>query len=484
MDTNRIKRAAEWFYSTVFQDEAIRPRPQKPSAHIPAPLRTARSLAAGMPAYRQSRESVFVKQAMLLANYEDDFVYERPVFRYYPTYQSLTDEELRGYFSWRTKLRRGEVQKASLSYAFLYIYELLNQIGVADPMDGYRKLKDFQSAYGELDGAILPYLQKWLLEYVVYYELDPSLLADTPQVCFDRNLAVLAGLENHDSGEILKALAALTPRTLERSRFYREHQADMDAVVCRVLRRMAAHYSSRCKKPMTEQFFGAYHTVPVLLFESAVFFDRAKSRTFDFAVDAVRTYHCRNGFWSVQKYDCPDRPSTKLGKLVKTVDAVMRERCAYRYPIKRELDTKWIIKLIEEETQSLLAEKAAAQAKKVTIDFSRLSAIRQDALLTQDKLIVEEEAVESEIPEAAATETAESEIPQTLLTPEEYRLLQSLLYGRDLGWVRSSGLMLSVLADGINEKLFDAFSDSVLTLEDQPALVEDYIQDLKEMVHP
>ena len=105
-------------------------------------------------------------------------------------------------------------------------------------------------------------------------------------------------------------------------------------------------------------------------------------------------------------------------------------------------------------------------------------------MLTQDKLIVEEEAVESEIPEAAATETAESEIPQTLLSPEEYRLLQSLLYGRDLDWVRSSGLMLFVLADGINEKLFDAFSDSVLTLDEQPTLLEDYIQDLKEMVHP
>ena len=148
MDSNRMKRAAEWFYSTVFQDEAIRPRPQKPSSPMPAPLRAARSLETGMPAYRQSRESIFVKQAMLLANYEDDFVYEKPVFCYYPTYQSLTDEELRGYFSWRTKLRRGEVQKASLSYAFLYIYELLNQIGVAAPMDGYRKLKDFQSAYG------------------------------------------------------------------------------------------------------------------------------------------------------------------------------------------------------------------------------------------------------------------------------------------------------------------------------------------------
>ncbi len=33
-----------------------------------------------------------------------------------------------------------DLQETSLSYAFLYIYELLNQIGVADPMDGYRKL--------------------------------------------------------------------------------------------------------------------------------------------------------------------------------------------------------------------------------------------------------------------------------------------------------------------------------------------------------
>ncbi|MFR0734294.1 MAG: TerB N-terminal domain-containing protein [Oscillospiraceae bacterium] len=33
------------------------------------------------------------------------------MLHYYPTYQSLTDPELRGYFSWRTKLRRGDVQK-------------------------------------------------------------------------------------------------------------------------------------------------------------------------------------------------------------------------------------------------------------------------------------------------------------------------------------------------------------------------------------
>ena len=42
--------------------------------------------------------------------------------------------------------------------------------------------------------------------------------------------------------------------------------------------------------------------------------------------------------------------------------------------------------------------------------------------------------------------------------------------------------MLSVLSDSINDKLYDIFQDSVM--DDSPALVEDYIDDLKEMVAP
>ena len=70
------------------------------------------------------------------------------------------------------------------------------------------------------------------------------------------------------------------------------------------------------------------------------------------------------------------------------------------------------------------------------------------------------------------------------LSPAEYRLLQCLLYGGDVGWVRKEGYLLSVLVDGINEKLYDTFGDSVLLPDDQPQPVEDYIDDLKEMVLP
>ena len=435
-----------------------------------------------MPAYRQSRESIFVKQGKLLANYEDDYVYDRPVLRYFPTYQSLTDPELRGYFSWRTKLRRGDLQKTSLSYAFLYIYELLNQIGVADPMDGYRKLTEFRNAYGALDGGILPYLDLWLMDYVVYYDLDAGLLADTPQVRFNRDIAVLDSIQSRDDEEVIRAVEQLSPKWLERSKFYREYREDYDTVIVRVLRRMSAHYNARCKKTMVEQYFGSFSQYRVILFDAAVFHERQVEGSRQYKVDENYIYRCRNGLWSVQKYNCLPHSNGKLGDVLKAIDGVMRECYGYGRPIQYKLDTKWIIKIIQEEAQNFLTEKKAAEEKKVTIDYSRLARIRSDAAVTRDRLMVEEEA-EEEAPPAQTPASAE-EPKDTPLTRDEYRLLQSLLYGRDYGWVRSSGLMLSVLVDGINDKLYDTFSDSVLLGDDPPELIEDYIADLKEMIHP
>ena len=435
-----------------------------------------------MPAYRQSRESIFIKQGKLLAGYEDDYVYDRRVTHYFPTYQSLTNPELRGDFSWRTKLRRGNLQKTSLTYAFLYIYELLNQIGVTDPMDGYRKLTEFRDAYGALDDGILPYLNLWLMDYVVYYNLDAGLLADDPQVRFNRGIAVLDSIQSRGDEEVIRAVKQLSPKWLERSKFYREYREDCDTVTVRVLRRMSAHYNARCKKTMVEQYFGSFSQYRVILFDAAVFHERQVEGSRQYKVDENYIYRCRNGLWSVQKYNCLPHSNGKLGDVLKAIDGVMRECYGYGRPIQYKLDTKWILKIIQEEARNLLAEKKAAEEKKVTIDYSRLARIRSDAAVTRDRLMVEEEA-EEEAPPAQTPAPAE-EPEDTPLTKDEYRLLQSLLYGRDYGWVRSSGLMLSVLVDGINDKLYDTFSDSVLLGDDPPELIEDYIADLKEMIHP
>lgn len=488
-DTNRMRKAADWFYSNVFRDEVIQPRPERSTERMPPAIRAARSLENAPGKTWQSRESIFVKQAKLLANYEDDYAFDGNVVRYFPTYQALTDQELRGYFSWRTKLRRGDVRKTSLSFAFLYIYELLNQIGTADPLDGYRKLLDFQDAYGRLDEKILPYLSQWLVDYVVYYRLDPNFLANSRQVIFDRSITVLDNIRQQEDSKVVWAVKQFSPKWLERSKFYPEHSDDFDAVIPRVLRRISEHYASRCKKTMVEQYFGSIQEYPVSLFLSAVFLDQRKTGEFEFALDERCVYHCKNGFWTVRMHSGSSLASEKLNDLIKTIDSVMRQEYAYRYPVKPELDTKWILRIIREEVQGLLAEKKAAEAKKIHIDYSQLARIRQDAAATRDKLTVEEEleipAEEAaREPEPSAAAPAEAPPMDSPLSPAEYRLLQCLLYGGDVGWVRKEGYLLSVLVDGINEKLYDTFGDSVLLPDDLPQPVEDYIDDLKEMVRP
>ncbi len=490
MDTNRSKQAAQWYHSTLFQDEPIRPQPRKADSSLPSMLRAARALAQGESITWQSRESIFVKQAKLLAHYEDDFSYAGTVVRYYPTYQSLTDWELRGYFTWRTQLRKGNIQKTSLSFAFLYIYELLNQIGVSDSLDGYQRLTEFRQVYGQLDEKILPYLKEWLTDYVVYYDLDPQLLRDTPQGRFDRSIQVLEQIHTQSPAAVAEAAKALSPKWLERSKFYAAHSSEYDQALVRVLTRMWDHYAGRCKKTMTEQFFGSVSRYPLMLFDSAVFLDQQKVRTRDYPVDDSWFYQCRGGLWSVTKRACPSCPSPKFTNLLKALDAVMRQEYAFGHPIQFKPEPKWVMKLLQEEVCALQAEAKAREAAKITFDFSRLAQIRRDAAVTQEKLTVEEE--EDWVPPAVSQPTVppepEAAGPQTdsssSLSPAEYRLLQSLLYDRDLSWAAAEGMMLSVLADSINEKLYDQFLDGVLVVEEVPQLVEDYIDDLKEMVTP
>ena len=59
-----------------------------------------------------------------------------------------------------------------------------------------------------------------------------------------------------------------------------------------------------------------------------------------------------------------------------------------------------------------------------------------------------------------------------------------ILYGGDLTWVQIEGLLLSVLVDSINDKLFDLFGDTVLLYDGEPEVIEDYAEQLKEMVKP
>ena len=476
------KNAAQWFFESIFREEPLRPRPQTPREKLPPLLEAARSLenAPGKP--WQSREAVFLKQARLLENYEDEYAFSGTVVYYYPTYQSLSDRELRGYFAWRTRLRRGQVEKTCHTFAFLYIYELLHCVGVSDPEAGYEALLRFRRDYVPLDAFVLPYLEDWMRDFVVYYELSPALLEDTPRVRRDKAITRLEKAETLSPEAVMEAVEALAPGWISRSRFCRDNREDYGRVLAGLLQGMARHYAGRTQKPLGEQLFGRLQWEPVRLFGSAVFANPRKTRDLECSVDERFRYRCENGLWSLLRHPRIEGGIRQLERLEKSVDGCLREALGDKHPIKYDPLPKWQTKILQEEIKKLLDEKEAAQKAKITIDYSQLDRIRREAALTRDKLTVEEEL--EELPEAPAVpEVPETpDTPDTPLSPPEYRLLQSLLYDRPTDWVRAEGYLMSVLVDGINEKLYDTFCDTVV--EDAPAVIEDYIDDLKEMVAP
>ena len=111
---------------------------------------------------------------------------------------------------------------------------------------------------------------------------------------------------------------------------------------------------------MVEQYFGSFTQSQVILFDSAVFHRRQEQGSRQYTVDEKYIYRCHNGLWSVQKYSCIPHSNGKLGDVLKAIDAVMRECYGYGRPIQYKLETKWIIKIIQEEARNLLAEKKAA----------------------------------------------------------------------------------------------------------------------------
>ena len=111
---------------------------------IPERIRKMRHL------YEYGRESVrdragnFYRQAVFMQDFEDDYPWKGDFFRYFPTYHDLDTRQLRGYFTWRARLRKGDFRKIPTSAAYIYVYELLNGVGADSPGEVLKKLEEFE----------------------------------------------------------------------------------------------------------------------------------------------------------------------------------------------------------------------------------------------------------------------------------------------------------------------------------------------------
>lgn len=206
---------------------------------------------------------------------------------------------------------------------------------------------------------------------------------------------------------------------------------------------------------------------------------------------------------------CIIRTDMKVKRFVSDLDRIMsliyddvplppREVKSREFPVWEERAREAVpLQKNREDLRYKKAFRPKPARPEIRIDLNALSGIRADAEYTMEKLMTDEErepepvcpeAAPSNGPasienQAAAMEPAAFEDGTALfgLDALEYRILNCLLSGKNLAEVDLKGKILSVLIDGINEKLFDEIGDLVIENESSPVLIEDYRDELMEM---
>lgn len=466
--------------SKIYRDEPILKTAAQMANFTPPKYREMRKLAKSGPGfYASDAAQIFYEQGKFMEDYTDDYQYNGEFRSYYPTYQYMTDQQLRGYFSWRTKVRDGIMDKTSLSFVFVYIYELLMQIGVSSAEEGFYKIKNFWQSYKVIDPKIDYYIKLWLKDYVIYNGLEKHLLDDFSDINFDHTILTLINCYSHSADEVFSALNSLSSYNLENSRFYKLHSDDVKNVVYNVFAELTEYYNKKRKNSICEKFFGKIMANQYVMFKSAVFYNHEMHKDCVYEINDVCKYVCKNGRWTYERFFFFKDKNKQIGELLKTIDFIMRQEYDFKSTLKVDKVKKIYQDILQKVIGELLDDKKRRAAPKIEIDISKLHNIRKTALETQNKLIVED-SEEINIPDTKPA----AQIDASNLNNIEHEFMKCMLYGKNYSdLVKSNGIMLSVLIDSINEKLFDLFSDTVLILEgDKPELIEDYKDELKEII--
>lgn len=478
----------------IYQDEPLLMTASQMKKYTPPMYREMRKIAKNN-IYYESDAKIFYKQGKLMEDFEDDYEYKGEFLRYYPTYQSMNDFQLRGYFSWRTKVRRGIIEETSISYVYVYLYELLNLIGVRSPEDGFHKMIGFWRVYREINPKITYYAKRWLRDFVIYYNLDKHLLSEITETELDDSLLTLLNYEDSGEDAVFQALNARSTYHFENSRFYKQNQKLVKTIVFRVYSALWTYFERNGKQSLCELLFGKMTVNTYLIFQSAVFYHQIKHRDFIYEINDIYKYKCQNGSWTCERFFGSGSRSKEIGALMKNIDFCLRMQQNYKSTLKKAQTSKLFMDVIHQEIERYAEEERRKAIPKIEIDLSKLQSIRDTSMETQDKLIVEEDPyagsetvppdIEGEaVPESeAAQEPARADMEYGLNEAERI-MLHALLYDEQYEVrMRALGIMPSVLVDGINEKLYEEFGDTVIVYEGEtPELLEDYIEELKGII--
>nr|WP_276510803.1 TerB N-terminal domain-containing protein [Aeriscardovia aeriphila] len=468
----------------------------------------------------------FVVQGTFMQDYEDDKPWLTNLIKFSPTYHDFNAAQLRGYFTWRKYVRQGSLKQASPAFFTMYVYELLNGIGTRDVQDSLDKLLAFTQAMrkqhlGPL-GAISMY-RRWMLFLGIIYSFPPQTMrkyVDPELLEQDSNLVILRDFDEHNDAEVCQALDYFSGGKVSASPAVAKNPEVARHLFAQAWREINTD-SPFEGEPLFVRCFDNPQTYPSEgLSDAVVLIDRPEQAV-TYHLTEVTTIEYLHQKWMMKRYDKVFFQTELIGRLVHSVDLVLRKLLKTGHYLRHKAQDQVFDQVAHTVVQQYQArqseEKAKARVAAISIDFSQLKTIRRDADVTRENLLTDEErGVDNALSEKIELEVAQNEPetknaqkPELLQQPEPaqkpviptkledvpdqtgkvetsvlaqyHDVLTKLLVGSDVSQnLRDKHLMASMVADAINDALYEQIGDVVIESDgDNLSLVPDYEEDVR-----
>ena len=489
---------------------------------------------------------VFYQQAKYLEDFEDDqTIQEENISDYYAsdsTYLGFDYKRFRMYFSWRTLVRKGIMEKLNSRFIRIYINELLNQIGCKDEEDVVKKLIEFWKLVRKLNPRIdntMPTIMK------EFYLLNSTKLSFSE---IKENYPIQIKTTEIDIDEIQKGIYSHKLFYLNRISSYKIEKSKLletpygyllEGVIEVVFYTLQEEFE---KKGLSIQDLLICKSKKEYWWQPLASYSIVQTKEKDKQITiGNETYECIGGNWSRKLYKEQYYYRNTIGYLLKTIECVIRNYIGYRklkrpsteelskdyeeyYYIRKVKQNIEIIKTIELEQiiettvlnylkrqripYNAMKKKKEShleweQEEKIEVVFNQqqFEEIRKKSEQIQKSLILEEtqeiqqENQERKKPKEVAKTRIELPILeepegfQSLirqLTLPEKEIINTLLQKQEVKTrinqiAKQQNQMLEVMISTINEKALETIGDTLIdaTME---GIYEDYEEELKQVL--
>ena len=490
--------------------------------------------------YTKIRNWIFFQQAKFMVDVEDDYPQViAPVFFYSWDYESLRPPELRTYFTWRTKIRKGEYPKIFSGYLLIYTAELINLVGFDSVFDAYSKLKKILEVYWDdieevyFRQILSLALKDFMINYsisVSYDEFLPQILSASDWEIYQARIKIAQG--NYHG--LLTYLDKQASYKVKKSKFYESKYGYLIEEVIPTVFEQLSRYFAEHNADFKSLVLGKIHTISdYSLFRQLPYVEQRENYQNKIDFSPIEQYTFEKGICSKKLFLESPNLRIIMGIILKAIEIRIREKTNYKRKLTLNLNDlgkivtprKVLLPLVEdnsfletinqavdlfliEKSKQIKAEELIRKRQSVVIDKESFQSIRASSIRIQERLLTEEEKTDSSVQKEdtsssfqTTVEVSSSLIPEQDSTVEMgmdllvchltsfekeivVNILQHAPRSKLEAIAKKEARLLEVILEDINLKALDYIGDNLIEdLGNQINIYEDYLGELEEILN-